>query len=227
MGLIQYVRNGLPQITMGEILTAGAIIVAGCKAVEDIFGKKYLGSWVWNGIKKIILTPVTINHKLDALSEELKFVREEVQYNGGKIKLRDAVEKIAVNVDKALMQAKVNGFKMTELETRSKIAEECDPTLIFKMDENGGCIYCNQSFYKYFGFAESDIADFNWENVIKDSELPEVRKRWERAYATKSQFFSIQTISNSEGKEIVCRVIGLPIVLDDILKGYYGTITPE
>lgn len=220
MGILEYIRNGLPKITLGEIIAFGGIFIAACKAIEDLFGKKYLGSWAWGGVKKFFLLPITILHKLEVLSTEVQFVREEVQYNGGKIKLRDIVQKISI-------QSEINGFKLAELTTRYQIGEECDPTLIFKMDAVGGCSYCNQSFYKYFGFTEIDIKNFNWENLIKKEELTEVQKRWQRAYETKSQFYSRQTILNSEGKEYVCRVIAMPIVLDEKLKGFYGTITPE
>ncbi len=227
MSILEYIKNGLPKITLGEVVAFGALLVAFCKGVEDIFGKKYLGTWIWNGIKRFFLMPVTILNEISGLRTEVKFIREEVQYNGGKIKLRDAVEKIGRNVNEALMEAKINGKKLTELDIRSKISEECDPTLIFKLDDIGGCIYCNQSFYNFFGFNESDIKGFNWESVIAEKDLQEVRKRWDRAIATKSQFLSTHSIIDSEGKAKQCRVIGLPIVLEDSLKGFYGTVTPE
>ena len=128
--------------------------------------------------------PATITHKLDAVQEEIKFIREEVQFNGGKVRLKDAVAKIAENVEYALAQAQDNGTNIKEVEVKLKIREDCDPALIFKLDEKGGCKYCNQSFYKYFGYAEPDVVAFNWENVIKIADLPEVRKRWDRAYLT-------------------------------------------
>lgn len=223
--MFEYIRNGLPKITLGEIILWGGAVIGFFKAIETIFGKKYLGSWAWSGLKRVFMMPVTIMHKLEELRIEVKFIRDEVQYNGGTIKLRDAVEKIDKNVGQALAQAKDNGSKITELDTRFDISEECDSTMIFKMNATGGCDYCNQSFYKYFGFAEQDIIDFNWENIIKPTELQEVRKKWERAYATKSQYFNVQTIKKKSGEEIICRVMGLPKIIDNTLKGFYGTVT--
>lgn len=226
MGIFDYIRNGLPQITLGEIILWGGAVIGFFKAIETIFGKKYIGTWAWNGLKRFFLLPINIMHKLDSLQVELKFVRDEVQYNGGTVKLRDAVEKIDKNVGQALAQAQDNGVEIAEVKIKLKIREDCDLALIYKLNAAGGCHYCNEAFYKYFGYAEPDVIAFNWENIIKASDLPEVRKRWERAYATRSQFLSKHTIINSDGEEILCKVIGMPLIVGDVLKGFYGTVTP-
>lgn len=224
--MIDYIRNGLPKITMGEILAFGAILVAFCKAVEDIFGKKYLGTWAWNKIKSFFLFPVTILKKLDFLEHKMVSIEKEFKTNGGST-VKDDLKKISVNVDAALVEAKTNGVKLTELDLRLKISEECDPTLIFKLDATGKCIYCNQSFYSFFGFSERDILGFNWENKIDEKDLRVVQEKWKRAIETQTQFLNTHTVIDSDKVKTVCRVIGLPIVLDGTLKGFYGTVTPQ
>lgn len=232
--ILDYIRNGLPKVTTGEIIAFTGILVLFAKAIEDIFGKKAIGTWAWNGIKKIILTPSTIMKKLDNLEEKFVFVEREFKTNGGST-LKDDVKKIDVNVNRALLQALENGKsvalqnkKITELEIRLKIAEEYDPNIIFKMNEHGGCYYANHSFYDYFGFDESDIKDFNWEDRVNQEELPEIRRRWDRAYETKSQFSSVQTIIKANGKEVVCKVTAVPILIGEegVFKGFHGTMKP-
>jgi hypothetical protein len=217
MGIIEYIKNGLPHVTFGEFIvffTATSVIL---KLGEDLAGKKYFGNFLYQEIKRILSIPGMILRKL----EEIK---SEVTYNGGKYKLKDAVFDLTQKVDAATVQATRNGIILSQITTHLQLSDDIDDTMKFKLNEDGGFYWGNRALYSFFGFTETNIKDFNYENYIVESHLEITRFKWKRAFETKSEFFDLQPIRDINKKVWDCEVLGLPVWKEGKLDGFYGTI---
>lgn len=217
--VISYIKNGLPHITFGGFLFACGCLAATAKGIEDLFGKKYIGTWFWNGVKRVIMMPATILKMIEDMRRELATIKHEVTYNGGKYKLRDAVADLKVTCDTmAVMLRDVN--------LSLKVSDEIDNMMKFRTDASGYLLSPNRAYLDYFGFKETDVRGFNWENCIHRKYLQEVQVKWKRATQTKSDFIDTYIIIDSEGKEHRCLVRAIAMMSNDELHGYYGTIEP-
>jgi PAS domain S-box-containing protein len=65
---------------------------------------------------------------------------------------------------------------------------------------------------------------FNWESVIHNDDIEDVRERWKRAIEKKSRYAEEQRIVCSDGKSVLVRVIGYPIIENGELREFYGTV---
>jgi hypothetical protein len=217
MDILQYIKNGLPHITFGEFIVFFTAISVILKLGEDLAGKKYFGNFLYQEFKKVITTPGKILRKLDE-------IQSEVTYNGGKYKLKDAVFDLTQKVNAAQTQAIYNGNKLNEIEANFRLSDDIDDAMKFKLDETGACYYANRSLYSHFGFVENSIAGFNWENYIVVEDMERVHFKYERSIKTRSEFIDTHGIKHFDGVIKRYDVRTIPIIIGDVLKGFYGTI---
>jgi PAS domain S-box-containing protein len=178
----------------------------------SVIGKKiYKGApMVWKWIMRSSIHRKEMDNKLDILIQDMKHVKVQVEYNGGS-SMKDAVRRIEQKVDYNVM--------------RMNIMDMCSDRMTFKMDKNGSCTFINDSFLKCFGYAENDILEFSFENIIHEDDVPGIRLKWQRAIDKKSRFYDEQRIYDVHGTEFKVIVRAYPVIEDNgNLKEFYGTI---
>lgn len=184
----------------------------------DMIGKKiYKGApWVWRWLMRAQIDRKSIHVKLDK-------IWSECSYNSG-TSLKDVVRRIE---NASIIQTEMlKDLKHSNdvLSLRADINDITNDRMIFRLDDKAGCIFINEAFLKSFGYNERDILGHNWESIIHDEDLEETLNRWARAIKTKSRFYNEQRIWHCNGELQDVRIVGYPIVNDNKLEGFYGTI---
>lgn len=214
---VTYIKNGLPKVTLGEIVFVLTAFTVLSKWIESFFGKKFIGTWIWEGIKKVVLTPKKILDGQAIIMKEITAVKAEVTYNGGSIKLRDAVAAVKATCDNT--STTVQDINMT-----LKASDEIDNMMKFRYDSVGYLISANRAFLDYFGFKETDVRGFNYESTIEKRDLQDVQVTLQRAITTKADFNCTYGIIDSEGVAHKSIVRGIPLLNKGELHGFYGTV---
>jgi PAS domain S-box-containing protein len=111
------------------------------------------------------------------------------------------------------------------IDMHQKASEEMDTTMKYRTDALGYVVKANRAFLETFGYNESDVYGYNWENHIDKRDLQNIQIRWERARQTKSEFISIHGIIDMDDVIHRCSVRGVPLLTDSgELRGYYVTV---
>lgn len=215
----EYIKNGLPHVTLGQVLALLAGLTVFSKWVESFLGKKFVGTWIFAGIKRVALTPSNILKSQENINNKLQTIENEVKYNGGKYLLRDAVAQLKVTCEDTAALVR-------DLSLNQRVAEEIDNMMLFRMDATGYLLSANRAYLDYFGFKETDVRGLNWENTIHRNYLQEVQVKWARAVQTHSEFLDTHIIKDGEGVGKRCTVRAIPITTNEKLHGFYGTVTP-
>jgi PAS domain S-box-containing protein len=66
--------------------------------------------------------------------------------------------------------------------------------MLFKIAPDGKCFFINEAFLKHFGWHESDVLDFGFEDLVHDDDRPEIRLKWQKAIDTQANFKDTQVI---------------------------------
>lgn len=194
--------------------TAALIVVVMAKHFKDFLEalpslvkawKYFQKKWFADAIfRKDVMT------KLDNMNIQVLQVKKEVQYNGGSITLSDAVKRL----EKLVLHN----------QGRRDITDLCSDRMIFRMNDEGACVFINDAFLKTFGCTESEILDFAFENLVHDDDVAEMRLKWQKAITTKTAFKDEQRIIDCNNVFHKCRVVAHPIVVDGRLIEFSGII---
>ena len=128
----------LSSVTFGDIVLVLTFIVTISGVIEKLFNKKFIGTWLLSGIKKFFLFPFKTLKELEKIKEtneqlieEVKNVKTEVQFNGGKYKLRDAVADIKQTTETIL-----NNQAFTNEKQKAMMYIDSNPIFISNRDND-------------------------------------------------------------------------------------------
>lgn len=155
--------------------------------------------------------------------EALGAIRNEVTLNGGK-SLKDSVIRLEKhNNHKWEVIQEVREF-MRIANLRLDIADEADKRMTFRLNPQGTCYMVSDMFLRFFGYTAHDIIGTDWEFCIAERSLGEVRSKWIKAFEKRQPYRCDQFIIDSDGVEHYCRVHGYPMVVDNELRWFFGTV---
>lgn len=194
--------------------------------VEKFFGVTSIGTKFFKYSRKLALWLLIPFEPINVISHLLKRianlevtmldVKREVSYNGGS-SMKDAVKHLQ-------NEGAENKQMLAEILLRMNAADEWDNRMIFRTDKLGQWTMINRAFLRQFGWIEQDVEGWNWENIIEQQDLANVREKWERAIENKSSFRDEVYILTADNNAKLCLVQASPICTDKELKGFYGTI---
>lgn len=163
------------------------------------------------------------NKILVHVEKSITTIKNEVTLNGGK-SMKDAVIRLVKHDAEKweMMQEIREHMRLTSL--RLDIADEADKRMTFRLDGKGDCVQISAMFLRFFGYTEKDMLGSDWEFCIAKQSMDEVQKKWKRSIARREHYRNDQFIIDSDGKEHYCRVEGHPMVVDDELLYFHGTV---
>lgn len=178
--------------------------------------------WLWT-VKKMMwrkqFSELLVGQRilLEKISKEQETIKKELAYNGGS-STKDAVRRIENTL--AIVQD-----VLSENKALRKAQELCSAQMVFRMDENGACIFISDAFLKFFACQLSDVREFGYENMVHEEDVMEMRSKWNKAINTKTSFKDEQRIRHSgSGKYHSVSIQAHPVIIADQLKYFYGTI---
>lgn len=191
----------------------------------EAFGKKiYKGApLVWKYIMRRAIFRKDMELKMDRMGKAVEEMNKQMQYNGG-TSLMDAVRRIENMQAGQNLQLQDLARNLSYTVARMDINELCSERMCFRVNNEGACISINDAFLKQFGYIESDITGFSFENTIHEDDLPEARQKWQRAIDKCSRFYDEQRVYDKKGELYSVIVRAYPIVHDGKLKEFVGTI---
>lgn len=93
-------------------------------------------------------------------------------------------------------------------------------TLLTKSDKNimqfvmlpdGRMEEISETFLLVFGYAESEVEGFGWENTVHPEDLQRVKAGWERAAKYCEAFVMVHRVQHSNGAYYTCKVEARPV----------------
>lgn len=215
--------NLVKHISLKDVLAAIAIVLLIQKFLKEIFGINMIGQkiykgapLIWKWIMRTAIERREIHNKLD-------MIMAEVTYNSGS-SLKDTVRRIETSVNGHTTLMKYLQKEVDFNSLRLDISDIGNDRMTFRFDGEGRCKFINEAFLKTFGYTERDMLGFNWESIIDDDDLEDVRDKWKRAIQTKSRYFNEQKMWNIKREQKLVRVIGYPIIEEGVLAEFYGTL---
>jgi PAS domain S-box-containing protein len=149
-------------------------------------------------------------------AESIENIQKEMMYNGGS-SLRDSVKRIE---DKVEVLAEGIEYNRQVRE----ITDKCSDTMYFKIYPDGACYFINDAFLRNFGWQESDVLEFGFENLVHPDDRNEMQLKWQKAIDTKTSFKDVQRIRDVHGEYHNCTVTAHPVVIKGQLKKFKGII---
>jgi len=206
-----------------QILVVLAAVIVVQQVLKEVFGVNMLGKkiykgapLVWKWVMRAAIFRASITQKIDKILEELN-------YNGGG-STKDMV-KLLVENDKHKTAILTNvASQIKVMEHRMDIDDITSSQMLFRCDSVSSCTFVNDAFLRAFGYTWRDMEGFNWESVIHEDDIDEVRERWGRSIATKSRYVGVQNIVCADKEIKTVTVTGYPIIENGCLKGFKGTI---
>lgn len=147
---------------------------------------------------------------------KLNEIEKEVKPNGGG-SMNDRLARI-----EAKMEAVTDGIEYNR-QVR-EINDKCAEAMIFKVAPDGSCYFINNAFLKFFGWQESEVVGFGFEDLVHDEDRPEMRLKWQKAIDTKTNFKDEQRIQDINGVWHTCQVTAYPVVIAGVLRKFKGII---
>lgn len=205
---------------MGWILT---LLLLASKFFKDVFGIEALGKKIYKGAPLIwkwfmqsSIFRKDVNDRLDLIMMKMGKIEEQVHTNGGG-SMKDSLVRIENDITEMKGQVKENASK-------NDARDMCSERWLFRLGKDGSCTFINDAFLKYFGYPESSVLGWEFENIVHDDDVLEMRNKWNMAIERKSKFYDEQRIMDIDGKVHDCVVKGYPICRDKELVEFYGTI---
>lgn len=193
-----------------------AVLVAFTKTWKAIFGSEF-STDVKKGFPMFMKWVFKDATWKTEMMNELRQIKNEVAYNGG-----------AVTLSMAFKQLEADNRQLKRMVQHNKalrdITDLCSDKMIFRMNHEGACTFINDSFLKFFGWVESDVLDYAFEDVVHPEDVPDMRLKWQKAISTKKPFKDDQRIRDVNGVYHDCIVRAHPVVLDMELAEFSGTI---
>lgn len=74
---------------------------------------------------------------------------------------------------------------------------------IFICNEDGACVYANETLCELFGASESDMEGYGWSNFIKHDERERAKKEWKSGIENDKNITSGYTIVNGRTGQLI------------------------
>jgi PAS domain S-box-containing protein len=216
----------LASATWGDITLFFTGIMLIIEFISATFDKKFLGTWLFTKIKNFCLFPIKVYKKLESIesnqkifSDEIKKIKSEVQFNGGKYKLRDAVEDIKdltelISYNQAIISEK----------QRSMMYIDSNP--IYIADKEGNWNFVNASLLEMLGYHDpKDIYGIGWMKAIPDEDIDKVEKEYIRDKSNQSPSFGQMRFKDGKGNLVLVNRRTTLIYVNNKLEEIMGTLT--
>lgn len=203
---------------MVSVVAVVAVMASHFKAIMEAMPSireffKGISKWWFNNA----IFRADVLKKLEVLQLQNNEIRDEVRMNGGKYKMRDAVQDLQEG-------QRVMMSEIKHLRGLRDISDKFDSKMNFKYDPEQGATFISESFLTAFGCKESDVLYYAFSEMIHAEDRAEMWEKWQRACEKKTPFSDEQRIRDAAGNYIKCYVKAIPIVIDGKIKEFKGVI---
>lgn len=170
------------------------------KFVETMFGKKYLGTWAFEAIKKRFTFQSRMEKILLDQNVKIASIANEVMYNGGTKTLTSAFKDLQSDVTTISENQKI------ALSNQYAIID-CSPTPIFMNDADNNLERVNPAWMKLLGVTNfNEVKNLGWIKLIPKEDREEVLKNT-RVNADAEFAEKVRLVNQTDGsiKEFMCR----------------------
>ena len=188
-------------------------------ALEDVgteIGKIWpifvlVGAIIGVGWRGITLMQKTVKETMEPLNLRVSGIESELRPNGGS-SLRDRLDQIGFEVSSV-------AASQAESEAVTKVFFEASPQAMYRSDEHGITVQCNQAYLDFWGFTDISQARSNdWLSYMSDRALAD--ERLASIVRTPAKF--VYDADLLDGRRL--RVVGRPIHVTGEFCGYIGYV---
>lgn len=179
---------------IGAILSAITVVLG---FLNIGFGKKEVVKNLFNWIVDQFRFHYRLRKSIELLQMQVKEIHHQTHNNGGS-SMKDQMDRLAA--------------MMLEMQIRQRQQTKLEPKYMsFDMMPDGRVADISETFLLVFGYAESEIEGFGWENAVHPDDVQKARDGWARAAKYCERFSMVQRIRHSNGTYYDCKVEGDPI----------------
>lgn len=164
-----------------------------------------------------------MHDSMERIAKQVEEIGKQVEYNGGS-SMKDSLRRVEEQIQSVSVQLReVKG--QVELNAQmNDFRDMISDKITFKVAPDGSCYRISEAFLRFFGWKDQDVLGYNFENIVHDDDVGEMRMKWQRAIDTQSQFQDEQRIRDVHGKYHRCIVKASPMSKAGVLVKFYGNI---